>query len=363
MTTYSKIRRQQQGAALLLIILVLFTSISTMILAMANNQSPHLQQKFEIRNELNLAKEMLLSYAMQYPDISGTGNGPGRLPCPDIDNGEFPETSCSTTVDTFQGRLPQTLDPALGQVLTFHNSYAGIDQQFWYAVDPNFHRSAATVNSNSPASGAFSLDGAGDVVAVIIAPGEALGGQDRTSSAVDDSNYLEGGNQNGTTYFSSNPIDPDNFNDQIITISHSELMTMATNRVIQEIKKELDAYYSLSRYYRDSIPADPYDTCYSPYSWGRTYPRDFTYRGEYYYVGPNPVCIWEDEDTMFGDTYTQSAMFGAAAWYNNDAWDAITTYTNISNTQATVSFAGCGITFTFNYSGGESIISRSQAEC
>lgn len=363
MITHNKIHSQQQGAALLLIILVLFTSISTMILAMANNQSPYLQQKFEIRDELNIAKEMLLAYAMQYPDISGTGNGPGRLPCPDIDNGEFPETSCSTSVDSFQGRLPQRLNPSLGQVLTFHNKYAGIDQQFWYAVDPNFHTSAASVNSNSTVSGLFTLDGtgAGNIVAVIIAPGEAVSGQDRSSSTVNDNNYLEGGNENGTSYVSSYNLDPDNFNDQVITITKNELMTMATNRVIQEIKKELDSYYALSRYYRDSIPADPLLTCYSPYYWGQTYPRDFTYRGEYYY--PGPVCVWENEDTMFGDTYTQSAMYGAASWFSNDGWDTITTYTNISNTQATVSFAGCGITYTFNYSGGESNISRSQPEC
>lgn len=356
--------RNQRGVALLLMLMVLFVSVSTMLLATANNQNLNLQQEITVRNELNLSKEMLLAYAMQYPDISGSGNGPGRLPCPDIDNGAYPETACASTVASYQGRLPEGLDPAGGTILNFSNEYAAIDQQFWYAVDPSFHTSATTVTSNTSPSGAFTLDGAGtDIIAVLIAPGEALSNQDRTSDAIDDSNYLEGGNQSGSSYVSSYAVDPENFNDLVVTITKSELMTMATSRVIQEIKAELDTYYSLNRYYRDSIPADPFDTCYSPYSYGKTYPRDFTYRGEYYYIGPDPVCIWEDEDTMFGDVYTQSAMYDAVSWYDNDGWDAITTYTNISNTQATVSFTGCGITYTFNYSGGESIITRSQPEC
>ena len=359
--------KTQRGAALLLIVMVLFVSLSTIILATANNQNLNLQQSVAVRSELNLAKEILLAYAMQYPDISGSSIGPGRLPCPDIDNGAYPETSCDATLATFQGRLPEELDPAGGTVFNFNDEYADIDQQFWYAVDPNFHTSTgSTVNSNSTA-GSFTFDGSGNYVAVLIAPGEAVSGQDRNSSNTDDSNYLDGGNQNGSAYVSSYAVDPDNFNDQIVTITKNELMTMTTNRVIQEIKKELDTYYSFNRYYRDSIPPtiDLLDTCSTPYFYGKTYPRNYTYRGEYYYIGPDPVCIWEDEDTMFGDSYTQSAMYDAVSWYDSDNWDAVTTYTNISNTQATVSFTGCAITFTFNYdsSAGESIVSRDQPDC
>ena len=365
MTAYNKNYRQQQGAALLLIIMVLFVSISTMILATANNSTPRLQQQAEIRNQLNLAKEMLLAYAMQYPDVSGSSDGPGRLPCPDVDNNDYPDTSCGSTVATFQGRLPQSLDPANGVRLLFNDAYADLDQQFWYAVDPNFHWSAsAPINSNTPGSGAFSLNGSGDIVAVLIAPGEAVANQNRSSAPLTDSNYLDGSNANGVAYysgFSSDPSspDPDNFNDQIITISHSELMTMASYRVTQEIKKELDSYYSTSRYYRNSIPANPFATCNSPYYWGRTYPRNYTYRGDYYYAWNgsswSPVCTWETEDVMFDE-----AMSDAVAWYATDDWDSITTYTNISNTQATVVFSGCDITFTFDYdnSAGESIITR-----
>tara|TARA_R110000824_G_scaffold7892_4_gene35850 strand:- start:79386 stop:80507 length:1122 start_codon:yes stop_codon:yes gene_type:complete len=365
MKAYNKIIKKQRGAALLLIIMVLFVSISTMILATANNEAPQLQRQAEVRNQLNLAKEMLLAYAMQYPDISGSSNGPGRLPCPDVDNNAFPDASCSSTVATFQGRLPQSLDPAGAVKLTFNNTYVNLDQQFWYAVDPNFHWSAsAPINSNSPGSGSFSLDGAGDIVAVLIAPGEAVADQDRSSSTVADSNYLDGSNPLGSTYYSNyagDPASPDkeDFNDQFVTISHSELMTMASYRVTQEIKKELDSYYSSSRYYRNSIPSNPFATCNSPYYWGKTYPRNYTYRGDYYYAWSgsswSPVCTWETEDVMFDD-----AMSDAVAWYATDDWDLITTYTNISNTQATVVFSGCDITFTFSYdtSAGESNITR-----
>ena len=369
MATFNKKGKRQQGAALLLIIMVLFVSISTMIFATANNQTLSIQQNLETRNELYLAKEMLLAYAMQYPDISGSSNGPGRLPCPDIDNdtNHYPETSCSTTVATFQGRLPQKLDPSLEGTLIFSNEYADIDQQFWYAVDPNFHTSTSnTVNSNSPGSGAFSLDGSGDIVAVLIAPGEMVGSQTRNSSATDDSNYLEGGNQNGTTYVSRYAADPDNFNDQIVTITHSELMTAAVNRVIQEVKIGLDKYhqgnyssYGSSGYYYTTNPGhNNGGNCSGPWYGARQqYPRTYTYESGY-----SSYCIMRDEQYQFFN----HAMSEAPSWYTSDGWDAVTQYTNSgSYHNATVSFTGCGIVFTFQFDtvADESIISRSQPEC
>lgn len=345
---------QQNGAALLLIIIVLFVSASTMILASANYNNPRIKQKVQVRQELGIAKEMLLAYSMQYPEISASGDGPGRLPCPDVDNSGYADTSCSTGVDTFQGRLPLSLDPTDGTMLTFNDVYADSDQQFWYAVDPNYHWSTtANVNTNS-ASGAFSIDGVSDYVAVLIAPGESLGDQDRTVSQLSDANYLEGGNEDGSDYVSTYATDANNFNDQVLGITRTELMTLATNRVIKEIKDELDAYYQTGHYFRD---ADT-NSCSGPYTYGNSYPRDFTFTG--YICFGSCYCYWDTAAVMYND-----AMSDAVGWYTGDAWDTVANYTNIANDEATITFDNCDITFTFEYNSGlgESVISRSQPSC
>lgn len=240
-------------------------------------------------------------------------------------------------------------------MMTFSNEYADLDRQFWYAVDPNYHWATTADVNTSSATGAFSIDGVGDYVAVLIAPGEAISNQDRLTAPLSDDSYLEGGNQNGSSYISTYATDPENFNDQVLGITRTELLTLTANRVIREIKKELDIYYNIDRYYRDSDTS----SCNGPYYYGKTYPRDFTYTGYIYWNG-NYYCYWDTEDDMF-----DLAMSDAVSWYASDNWDSVTTYTNVSNTESTISFSGCGITFTFQYDTGlgESVISRSQPSC
>jgi len=345
---------RQHGAALLLIIMVLFTSASSFILASANYNNPRLQQRAEVRQELARAKEMLLYYAMSYPEISGSSDGPGRLPCPDVDNDGFPDASCSTDLDSFQGRLPLSLDPAGGTMLSFSDDFSDLDQQIWYAVDPNYHSSTlAALNFSN--TGAFSVDGQSDYVAVLIAPGEEVSGQDRFTSTLDDSNYLEGGNQNGTTYVSSYDADPENFNDQVLGITRKELMTLSVNRVMMEIRDWLDIFHEAgNRYYRLITDAQDFSSnnC-SSWFYDYVFPTH-VYLGYY-----NNQCNWATEDASF-----DNAMSGALSWYSADSWDSVITYTGGVDT-ATVTFADCGITFTLNFNDslGRSTISRSQPSC
>ncbi len=349
------LQNNQQGAALLLLIMVLFTTASSLIIASVNYNNPKIRQSIDVRDELAQAKEILLYYASVYPEISGSGNGPGRLPCPDGDNDGFPDSSCSTDLDTYQGRLPERLNPAGGTMLTFSDEFSDLDQQIWYAVDPDYHTSTVS-DVNFTNAGAFTIDGQSDYVAVLIAPGAAVDAQDRQDSSLDDSNYLEGGNQNGSPYVSSYATDPENFNDQVLGITRTELMTYAVNRVIMEIRDRLDVYHASNRYYRLITDAEDFSSnnCSSWY-YGKTYPVH-VYLGYY-----NGICNWTDIDTSYN-----SALSGADAWYSGDSWNdpSVFTYTEGVNT-ATIVFTGCGITFTLNYNAGtgKSTISRSQPSC
>ncbi|PCJ40897.1 MAG: hypothetical protein COA71_09865 [SAR86 cluster bacterium] len=356
MKTFNRSINKQKGAALLLVIMILFAGFSSMLLASMNNQNYSLKSKIETRREtqdrLVAAKEILLAFSRLFPDSSGITN---RLPCPDNDtNDNYPDPTCNTTVATFQGRLPEELNPAGGDNFTF-DRISDFYEQLWYAIDPNFHLSSVTtINTVTPATGAFSIDGVGDYVAVIIAPGEEeVDSQDRIGAPDNADNFLEGGNENGTTYVSRYSADPNNFNDQVIGITRSELITPIANRVAEKIKNNLTSYYNVDRYYRDAQPSD-YWSCYAQYPKGKSYPRDFTYNNQSYpdAAGKNGVvCLWHTEDEMF-----EIAMLGDV-WYTTDGWNPITTYTNISNTEATVEFDNCNIRYRYKYVSGETVLS------
>ena len=68
----------------------------------------------------------------------------------------------------------------------------------WYLIDANYRLRAGTGLPivNSETAGLLSLDGQGDVVAVIIAPGDPLTGQQRIGAASQNNflNYLENDN-------------------------------------------------------------------------------------------------------------------------------------------------------------------------
>jgi hypothetical protein len=248
-----KFPRSQSGAALLVFVLIMVVGTSYMLISRLNEYSHEYRRKSKTETALNQAKLALLSYAMNYPELrSSAEKGPGFLPCPDQNNDGNP-TSCgsSTTTTLRLGRLPFRI---LG--LTDISDSGG--ERFWYAVSDNFKNTLTNdtvLNSDTP--GLISVDGAGDIVAVIIAPGVPVGTQSgRPSNNPID--YLEDVNADAATgtFITSSAL-PD-FNDRLITITRQELMAVVEQRVINEVRAVMESYRAQNGAYPWLAPfADP----------------------------------------------------------------------------------------------------------
>jgi hypothetical protein len=127
----------------------------------------------------------------------------------------------------------------------------------WYAVSDNFKNTMpddTVLNSETP--GLINVDGANDIVAVIIAPGTPVAGQNNRPS-IDKADYLEGTNaDNDASAFATSG--GGEFNDQLVTITRQELMTVVEKRVINEVRAVLENYRNQYGAYPWMTPfADP----------------------------------------------------------------------------------------------------------
>lgn len=216
----------QRGIALLGILFVLVTLVLGSLLSAWSNRQAIESRERATQAALQQAKEALIGYAAAY-----AGN-PGHLPCPeDTDKiGSSLEGStqpaCSTTALPF-GRLPwRTLKT--GKLLD------GDAAPLWYALSPGF--SSAPINLNTV--GQLSVDGVPNAaVAVILAPGAALPGQQRSEPTAANppqaGDYLDQSNPAGS-FVSHGPAAT--FNDRILIISQAELFNAVNRTVLAEIR-------------------------------------------------------------------------------------------------------------------------------
>lgn len=214
----------------------------------------------EAQSELALAsaKEALIGYAVRRGDATGTAR-PGELPCPDMNNDGLEEATCAAGQ---LGRIPwKTLgipDP---------KDFAG--ETLWYAVAGPFRTRASNANAvNSNTKGNLVVRGADGVslaaseaVAVLFAPGQSLGAQNRgtsvTACATGGSvaqnlcaaNYLE--TTNGTNNAVTNgPFiagrSSNTYNDRLAYVRTAEIIPTVEMRVGAELRALLLAYRTKS---------------------------------------------------------------------------------------------------------------------
>jgi hypothetical protein len=208
----------QRGAFLLLATLVLMFAIGLVFAIELAAPASRASRERATAQALAEAREALLAYAADRPVNAIVG--PGYLPCPDLDNDGWAESTCgSLSGDSGQqerlGRLPW-------KTLGIADLRDGDGERLWYAVSSRYKgllncaASAACVDMSPAvalgtitvraASGALLHDGTvaepyraaeGGAVAVVIAPGAPLGSQSRNCAAGDclrAANYLEGDN-------------------------------------------------------------------------------------------------------------------------------------------------------------------------
>ena len=222
--------RGQQGFALLVTLLVLVVGMTSFFLAAGDPAAEQQARRSSVAAAaLAQARELVLARALA--DI----NRPGSIPCaaPDTGgSGTFSGNDCDANV----GRLPyRTLDtPPLRD--------AG-GELLWYAIDPSLRDRASQEPVNpEDKPGSLSVNGQGNFAAVVIAPGDALAGQDRAAGSRGD--FLEGGNGSGFD-FTDCTGDPD-CNDRVRGISTNRLFDAVQRRVLALVAEELVATWESS---------------------------------------------------------------------------------------------------------------------
>lgn len=261
---------RERGAVLLLAVLVLVIGYSFMLLQGLNVSAGTLRayrQQYD-GEVLAQAKRALIGYAAAYPEFASSpppGKGPGYLPCPDRNNDGLVSTegSCISTSPTALtiGRLPWLY-------LGLSDLRDSSGERLWYAVADNFsfHQGGGLyytpMNSETPSQ--FTVNGLGDIVAVIIAPGAPLSvNGDRVAGPNVPANFLEGDNTVADFSFTARAtadlngdgeINDLDLNDQLVYITRAELMAVVEKRVAGDARAALRTYYSDS----GATPADQF---------------------------------------------------------------------------------------------------------
>lgn len=216
------------------------------------------------------AKEALIGYAVS------DSNRPGELPCPDVDNDgqltlniDYSGSNCSSLI----GRLPW-------KTLGLSDLRDGVGERLWYAVSDPFHANSTAV-LNSDTAGTISVSGniaASNIVAIVFSPGNTLAAlnQNRSAANINSySHYLESVITAPNTFKKLTPNDTGSgsytYNDQIVFVSHIDLMPTIERRIAREVKSCLDDYaLDQSGVYPWAVPASK---IYYYGNWGSRFGR------------------------------------------------------------------------------------------
>lgn len=302
---------RQRGVVLLLLFIILFMVGTSLLITVVDNNVVRDQRNLDTMEALSKAKDALISYAVLHGDYYGSaGAGPGHLPCPDTNGSGNENTPCGANAF---GRLPTLVTLPSGDDFILTDFGNDIDQQFWYALADGYRYIPASVLNSTTASN-LSLDGQGGVAAILIAPGEAVFGQTRGNNTA--ANYLEANNSTSPSFITIDTVSPANFDDRVLAITQSEIMSLATVRVAAAIKTELDSFHLANGNY----PVD--QTEFDGINWA---------------AGP--------------------------AWLSNNNWLNVTvsTYLPISADSVSLTFTGCAIAYSID--SGVATMARSAAQC
>ncbi len=283
---------RQTGYALILMVLGLM-GIGGVVIAGFTQQAKEdleVQRYQHNKRVLEQAKQGLLMFAYNYPQTNVNGIGPGRLPCPDVDNdGSVDGAGTCAQV----GRFPWS-DNRLGTQELRDAS----GERLWYAVSDAFDNIAGGGVINYDTTGTITLvdqsggiiyDGAvAGIAAVIIAPGTILKRDDDDDGTyeytqlrntdpqkVDPRNYLDTFNSFDNSVFTNGGnADVDGFilgpvfdntqstivvNDQLVIVSAAEVIAMAEKATLQAYRDAFEIYLNRPGFGRYPW-LDPYDS-------------------------------------------------------------------------------------------------------
>ena len=334
------IRTAQAGYAILLMVLVLMGIGGVVLTGFTQGVKVQSEHERYLHNQriLREAKQALLQYAYDYPVTAG--NGPGRLPCPDIDRNGNPDPVPGCDGDAgVVGRLPWK-----AAALNFYEARDAAGEELWYAVSNRFGNSG-TVEINSGTSGTIIIrdrsgalihdaNAGNGAVAVIIAPGPPIKRsdalvQDRGADENLPANYLDVFDGVDNANFSNLVADDNGFvtgpiydvvtgdlfvNDQMIVITAAEVIAVAEKATLQAYRKAIDDYLDIVG--TCTVPAEKNRTDCVDNSgvWSSVYPWLFNYEdvdsvdklSDYY----PPDADWVNGTNYHGNYGRIPAFFG-----------------------------------------------------
>lgn len=234
---------RQAGVIMFVVLMLLGLMVAALVLGLTSNLTQRAMRERQTADALAQAKQALIGRAATDNSI------PGSLPCPDLNNDGVAELFVGNDCPSYVGRLPW-------RTLGLPDLRDGSSERLWYALSPNFrdHPSAQPLNSETP--GQLVITGsapATNVIAIVFAPGTALGNQVRDGANGNSvANYLEGENANGVppadmTFTTASPSSI--FNDELLPIMREDLFPVVEMRVAREIRTILRAYYTANQYY------------------------------------------------------------------------------------------------------------------
>jgi hypothetical protein len=305
---------KQKGALAILMAFIIGIGVITYLLQSLDPQRLRAEQDAKTMRTLNEAKKALIAWSVSHQHT------PGQMPWPDRNaDGNYDGSSdCSPVAGVFTpqlmlGQLPSLpttapcLDPNTGlNLYAGLSTYPGLGQEFkdaqgnrlWYAVSRNLvydyeNNEAPIINPgmiNEPHAitpylrqgGTQSypwlrvLDRNGNLVSdrvavVLIAPGDAIGGQSRVAaansnqfldrfqigatnfsnsdSALVDEDYLMGVDSRDVAADDPTYVQPYYFNDKLVYITIDELMAALEKRVGEQVRSSLKTYQDTNGYY------------------------------------------------------------------------------------------------------------------
>jgi hypothetical protein len=291
---------KQKGAVLILMAFIIGLGVLVFLLNSFDPKKMRLGQDKKTYQTLNEAKRALIAWSV------GHIYAPGQMPWPDrhLDPLIYDGSSdCVTTVFQYSyllGQLPSQpdtspcLDPNTGlNVYPALSTYPSLGQDFrdaqgnrlWYAVSRNLVRDHQTstnplINPNITNTPAYAwlqvLDRNGNLVsdrvaAVILAPGDALDGQNRVGAAdanqfldrfqigaavfnnrgyaTPDEDFIMGDDSRSVSATDPTFVQPYIFNDKLVYITIDELMAALEKRVGEQVRSSLKTYQDTNGYY------------------------------------------------------------------------------------------------------------------
>lgn len=257
--------RAQGGQAILFTVLLIAVGIALVVYYAAATPSRASQQLTKTLPALAQVREALIGWSATRTPTGALPNArPGELPCPDMDNDGSEDGSCSAGAI---GRVPW-------KTLGIPEPKDDAGETLWYAVAGPFriyNMSSAPITSNTLGNLTVYAESSGTVltsqaIAVIFAPGQPLGAQDRNpaSSAACATtgttlprnrcatNYLEavgGGNNAQTNGPFVQARATDTFNDRLLFMTNADLMPAVEQRVAREMMALLRAYRTATGVY------------------------------------------------------------------------------------------------------------------